>query len=100
MLIDKALERVGLDNGAKFVLYLCQYANPDTKIFSRTYKQIQNDLGISQVTIAKYFQTLEDSGLIIRSGNGRWRIPAVIGKSESCDGPEWYVESKKYSGRS
>lgn len=95
MRIDKALEFASMDKGTKFALYLCQYANPDTKIFSRTYKQIQKDLGVSHVTIAKYFQTLENSGLIVRAGDGRWKVPAVIAKSESCDGPEWYVESKK-----
>ena len=94
MRIDKTLEFVGMDKGTKFALYLCQYANPNTKIFSRTYKQIQDDLGISQVTIAHYFKLLEESNLIIRAGDGKWRVPAVIGASESCDGLEWYAESK------
>ena len=94
MLIDKALEHVGLDNGTKFALYLFQYANPKTKVFSRTYKQIQEDLGISQVTIARYFKVLEECGSIFRAGEGKWFIPGVIGKSDTCDGPEWYVEGK------
>ena len=94
MLIDKALEYIGLDKGTSFALYLIQYANPETKIFSRTYKQIQEDLNISQVTISRYFKLLEEDGLIVRAGVGSWYIPAVIGRSDTCDGPEWYVEGK------
>ena len=92
MLLDRALEYIGLDKGSAFVL---QYSNPKTKIFSRTYNQIQEDLGISHPTVARYFKTLEEAGLIIRAGTGKWIIPAVIGKSYTCDGPECYVRSKR-----
>ena len=94
MLIDKALEYIGLDKGTSFVLYLIQYSNPETKIFSRTYKQIQEDLKISPATIARYFKTLEQNSLIFRAGEGKWFIPAVIGRSYTCEGPECYVVGK------
>ena len=95
MLIDKAIAFAGADKGTMFALYLCQHANPHTKIFSRSYKQIQDDLGISQVSIAKYFKLLEESNLITRAGDGKWRIHAVVQGSETCDGPEWYVTSRR-----
>lgn len=95
MRIDTALERIGLDKGTKFLLYLVQHTNPGTKIFNRTYKQIQSDIGISQVTISRYFKSLEENSLIFRVPSGGWFVPAVIGDSDTADGPEWYVESKR-----
>lgn len=94
MLIDKAMGHVGLDKGTSFVLYVLQHTNPRTKIFSRTYTQIQNDLGVSRVSISQFFKGLEEDGLLVRAGEGKWFVPAVIGKSQTCCGPEWYVEHK------
>lgn len=91
MLLDTMYEVVKPDRGAQFVLYLISHADPKTKIFSRNYRQIKNDLDISEPTIAHYFKILEDNGTIVRNGLGGWFIKAVVGESSTCDGPEPYV---------
>lgn len=91
MLIDNVFNFVKPDKGAQFILYLIGHADPSTKIFSETYKQIQKDLGISEPTISRFFKILEESGTIARAGFGKWYIKAVVGESDSCDGPDFFV---------
>lgn len=94
MRIDKAMEYLNPSKGVQLILYIAQYTDGNTKIFSRTYNQIQKDTGISQVTIAKIFKDLESKGLMIHVSQSKWLIPAVEGYSDSSEGPGWFVESK------
>lgn len=78
-LIDNALLRLSLSKGEELAFYILRHTNGDTKIFSRSYAQMQKDLGISQATIAHAFKEMEKNGGIIRAGVGKWFIPAVVG---------------------
>lgn len=91
MLLDNAFNVVKPDRGAQFGVYLVSHADPKTGIFNRTYKQIKEDLDISEMTISRYFKIVEDSGTVVRVGPGRWLVKAVIGESSACDGPDLYV---------
>ena len=77
--IDKALEGLPMSKEEEVALYILRNTDGDTKIFSRTYKQIQKDINVSQVTIAKVFKILESNGTLIRAGVGKWYLPGVIG---------------------
>lgn len=93
MLLDNLWEIFKPDKGAQFLFYLVGNTNGKTRIFSKTYKQISKDLNISEPTIAKYFKRLEEGGSIERVGTGKWLIKAVIGESDTCDGPDCYISA-------
>lgn len=94
MLIDRAMDYFPLSNGAKIVLYILQHTDVNTKIFSRTYNQIQKDLNVSQPTISKVFKTLKENETLIPAGVGKWYVPAVVGYSDTAEGPEIFVRNK------
>lgn len=93
MRIDLVAKRTEQTPGDRFALYLIQHTDNRTKIFSVPYAQIEKDLGISQVSIARFFKTLEAHGSIIRAGRGKWIVPAVIGPADSDDGDGYFVEN-------
>lgn len=91
MLIDPIFQKLDNSAGTRLIMYLLGHTNGDTKVFSRTYAQIQKDLGISSSTIARYFKRLESQGLLIRKSRSEWIVPAIMGYSDTCEGPEWYI---------
>lgn len=94
MLIDKAFNMLGTSKIMDVLIYVLQHTNGDTRIFSRTYNQIQKDTGVSQMTIAKAFKYMQDKGALEYLGNSRWLNYMVEEYSDTCDGPEFYVENK------
>lgn len=91
MLLDHVFDRLPPDPGTMFSLYLISHTDSDTKIFESTIAQIQRDLGISDKTISRYFKILQENGTVVNVGKNRWYVKAVIGDSDTCDGPNWYV---------
>lgn len=83
--IDKALEKLPASKEEEVALYILRHTDGDTKIFSRTYNQIQKDINVTQATIAKVFKTLEANGTLIRAGFGKWYLPGVIGYAPESD---------------
>ena len=94
MLIDRAYEMLEPSKSMAVIMYVLQHTDGDTRIFSRTYNQIQKDTGVSQATIAKVFKYMESKGAIEYLGKSRWMNYVVKGASYRCDGPEFYVENK------
>ena len=94
MLVDRAFDMLGTSRAMDVAFYVLQHTDGHTKIFNRTYNQIQKDTGASQGTIAKVFKYMESIGALEDLGNSKWVNNVVEGYSSSCDGPEFYVENK------
>lgn len=88
--VDKAIANLKLSAAEKIVFYILRNTNGDTKIFDRTYKQIQKDLNVSPNEISNVFHKLESNGTLIRAGFGKWFVPAVIGY-ECDDEDAWTI---------
>lgn len=99
MLVEKLNERLNLSKGEQLVHYIIHNTNPDTFEFSKTYKEIQNDLQMSPSMIAEYMRRFEDSGTIVRSGRGRWKVLAIVRLTDSSDGPDLHAESYIANGK-
>ena len=93
MLINRAYEHPDTSKGARLVMYILQHTDGNTKVFSRTYKQIQEDTGISYMTIADVFKKLEADGTLIHTSKSEWFVPAVVGYSDKEEPDKDYVES-------
>lgn len=94
MLLDNLFEFIKPSKSEQLIMYIIQHTDGDTQIFSRTYSRIQKDLGISKNTISRVMNTLQESGTIDYLGGSKWRIKAVTGYSDTCDGPGFYVTNK------
>ena len=93
MLLDKMYDMINPNSGERFGVYLITHANPETKIFSRTYKQISADLGIPRSSVEYYFKSLKKAGVIVKVGPDKWYIPAIECRSETCEAPGYYLTS-------
>lgn len=89
--LDQAFRMMNLSKGAQIVYYILKHTDGETKIFSKTYKEIQNATGASQPTIAKVFDVLEGCGALVRAGFGKWYVPAVIGYEPDDEEENWYI---------
>lgn len=94
MLIDKAFETVGLTKAMEITLYIIQHTDAKTKIFCRTYKEIQKETGASERTIADTLKYLASKGALEHLGGSRWVNNMVEGYSRTCNGDELYVRNK------
>ena len=94
MRIDTLIEALEQSKQVRILMYIISHANPDDRVFSKTYKQISKDLNVSEPTIAKTLKKLESVNTIERVGNGRWLVKVISGYSDTCDGPGLYIERK------
>lgn len=90
-MLDNAVSKLTLSKYEEIVFYIIRHTDGDTKIFSRTYAQMQNDLNVSQTTIAETLKVLENTGSIFRAGNGKWYIPAVVGYEPEDEYYDWAI---------
>jgi len=90
MLIDKALKDLN-DKSVDLITYILQHTNYKTHIFTRTYRQMQKDVGVSQPTIARVMKKFVETGAAEYLGGSSWKINVITGTSDSYEGPEWYV---------
>lgn len=83
-------------NPAEIVmLYIYEHLD-ENFIFSRTYNQIQKDTGVSQPTIAKVFEAMEEVGAAKHIGKSKWSLAGVAMRwvDEPSDFRGFYVEAK------
>lgn len=90
MLIEDITDRLNPPKSVQILLYLMEHTDKN-KVFSRTYKQIQKDLNVSQPTIASTLKKLQSVGSIEYLGGSKWKINLLAESSDSCDGMELYV---------
>lgn len=76
----------------QILLYLMQHVDSNF-VFSRTYKQIQKDLKVTEPTISSTLKKLQDAGSIEHLGGSRWKVNVLEDGSDTCDGTEWYVRN-------
>jgi len=79
----------------KVLMYILEHTDGNTKLFVRTYKEIKDDIGVSEMTISKVFQKMQKIGCITKLGNSHWRINMVEGYSDTCDGIQPFVIAKE-----
>lgn len=89
--IDDVINKLTLSQAEEVVYYIIRHTDGDTKIFSRSYNQIQKDLNVTAKTVAKVFKLLEANGTLIRAGLGRWYVPAVIGYEPNDEDVDWAI---------
>lgn len=94
MLVDKAFEMLGTSKAMDVAIYVLQHTNAKTKVFNRTYNQIQKDTGASQGTIARAFKYMESIGVLDYLGGSKWINNAVEGYSDNCNGNDFFVVNK------
>lgn len=79
----------------KVFMYILEHTDGDTKLFVRTYQEIKDDTGVSEMTINKVFKIMQEIGCITKLGNSRWRVDMVEGYSDTCDGIQPFVVAKE-----
>ena len=77
------------------VIYILQHTDAKTKIFSRTYNQIQKDTKVSQPTIAKVLKVMQKNGAMEYLGDSRWRVPMVLDDVDVPKDPDYYYVHNK-----
>lgn len=78
MLYQNLSQIVKNSQTARLIEYFIVHTDGDTKLFKRTYKEIQADTGISQVTIANAMKHMESTGAAEYLGNSTWRNNMVL----------------------
>ena len=91
MLINKVYAEMPKSAAMDILMYIVSNTDPDTKVFSRTYEDIQKATGASRDTISRTIARLAMAGIIQWVGNGKWYNSIVDGWSKTCNGPDWYV---------
>lgn len=90
MLIEDITDLLDPPKPVKILLYLMEHTDND-HVFSRTYKQIQKDLNVSQPTIASTLKKLQSVGSITHLGGSSWKINLLQEPSDTADGFDLYV---------
>ena len=78
MFVENAYSRLNLSKAEIVVNYIIQHADPETKIFNRTYAQIQKDTGASSATVARVFNALEENKTLLRHSPSGWFVTAIV----------------------
>lgn len=91
--LDAMLSYLKLSPAEAIVIYILRHTDGNTKIFSRTYNEIQKATGASQNTIARTFKALEKNGTLKRAGYGKWYVPAIIGYHPGKNENAWSLEA-------
>lgn len=95
MLVRPILESVyDDDSGISVLLYIIEHTDPETKIFSRSYSQMEKELHVSSATISRTFKKLSESGVLINTGLGRWYNRIVGRVDDPYEGADVLAEFK------
>lgn len=92
MLLEDIVEKLNPPKSVRILVYLMEHTD-ENYIFSRTYKQIQKDLNVSQPTIASTLKKLQDAGSIEHLGGSSWKINLLDCPSDTADGFDIYVQN-------
>jgi len=95
-LVDEAFSKLDMTKSMELLFYLIQNTDVRSKIFRRTYKEIQKDTGASERTIARVIKYLESKGILEHVGTSEWRNNLVEEYSDRCDGEEFYVRNSRH----
>lgn len=85
MIVENMYWAMGCQNKQwEVLMYIIEHTDIETKLFTRTYNQIEQDVQVSQATIAKVFKKLQDNHFIERKGNLGWVVKIRL---EPCAAP-------------
>ena len=74
MILNKPFEEFAKTSSyTRVLLYFITNTDPNTLLFKKTYKQMKDELKVSEVTIRHVFETLEEIGNAEYLGKSTWR---------------------------
>lgn len=85
MIIDNMMKHLPNSPFMDVVNYILSHTDGDSKVFKRTYIEIQKETGVSQVTISKVIRTMENLQFLEKLGKGCWKNNMILGKSRVAD---------------
>lgn len=95
MLISNVVNKVDNSASTRLLMYVLSHTNTNSKIFHRSYKDIQKDTGVSADTVSRVMKALQDNGAAEYLGDSRWYMHIVTGGSDSYEGDDFYVTADK-----
>lgn len=91
MLIENPITSIDKSKATKIMMYIIQHADMETHVFSRTYKQMQADLQVSEMSLAHVFKIFESLGALENVGRSKWLVHVIEETTDDCEGPDFYV---------